>query len=302
VKAIVQSLAVAAATHHAAHAQSAFPTVDIYVADLAGAGCPCAPVNVTHRAGYDNQPHFLPGGTALLYTAADDSGGTDIYRVTLVTGERQRITATPESEFSPTLMPDRKRVSVVRIEPDLRQHLWSFPLPRGRADQPVMNYAFQRMLEALEPVGYHAWLDDHTLALFVLGEPNSLYVANVSTGQYEKIAGPIGRSLQRIPGTRRVSFVDLSVEKDTRIRSFDPDTHAVTDLVRPLRAGDVDFAWTSDGRIIMANEGMLMAWDAKNDGTWLPFADFTKAGLKNITRLAFSPDGKRVALVAADGQ
>jgi hypothetical protein len=45
-----------------------------------------------------------------------------------------------------------------------------------------------------------------------------------------------------------------------------------------------------------------MAWDAKNDGTWLPFADFTQAGLKNITRLAFSPDGKRVALVAADGE
>jgi hypothetical protein len=285
---------------HPAHAQSAFPAVDIYVADLTGPGCPCTPVNVTHRAGYDNQPHFLPGGKALLYTAADDSGGTDIYRLTLATGERERITATPEPEFSPTLMPGGRRISVVRIEPDLKQHLWSFPLPRGRSGLPVMNYAFRRVLDAPEPIGYHVWLDDRTLALFVLGEPNALYAADVGTGKYEKIAGPIGRSMQRIPGTRRVSFVDLSNEKDTRIRSFDPDTRAIADLVRPLRAGDVDFAWTPDGRIVMANDGMLMAWDAKNDGTWLPFADFTKAGLKNITRLAFSPDGKRVALVAAD--
>jgi len=301
VKAIVLASLAAAGPHHMAIAQNAFPTVDIYVAELVGPGCPCAPVNVTHRPGYDNQPRFLPDGKTLFYTA-DDESGTNIYRLKLATGERTRITSTPEPEFSPTLMPDGRQVSVVRIEPDLRQHLWSFPLPRGDRGLPVMNNSFHRVLEAPEPVGYHVWIDADTLVLYVLGTPNSLYVANVATGNYERIAGPIGRSLQRIPGKPLASFLDLADAKDTHIRSFDPVTRQIADLARPVRAGDVDYAWTPDGRIVMAQDGALFAWNPATGGPWLPFADFTKTGLKNITRLAFSPDGKRVALVADDGE
>jgi dipeptidyl aminopeptidase/acylaminoacyl peptidase len=286
----------------AAPAQNAFPAVDIYVANLTGSDCPCAPANVTHRAGYDNQPRFLPDGKSLLYTADDDSGGTNIYRLKLATGGRERITATPESEFSPTLMPDGRNISVVRIEPDLRQHLWRFALPARKRDVPALNYAFHRVLEAPEPVGYHVWIDARTLVLFVLGEPNSLFVADVPSGRSEKIVGPVGRSLHRIPNSKLASFIDLADDKNTRIRSLDPATHEMQDIVRPLRPGDVDYAWTPDGRIVMAQEAVLFAWDPKTGGPWLTLADFSSAGLKNITRIAFSPDGKQVALVAADGE
>ncbi len=283
-----------------AAAPPAFPTVDIYVARLTGPGCPCAPTNITRRAGYDNQPRFLPDGSAILYTADNETGATDIYRLTLASGARSRVTATPESEFSPTLMPDGRHVSVVRIEPDLRQHLWVFPLPRAGA-QPAMNDSFKRVLDAPEPVGYHVWIDAHTLALYVLGEPNALYVADTVTGKSEKFAERVGRSLQRIPGGRQVSFVDLAIENDTHIRSYDPATQAITDLVRPLRAGDVDYAWTPDGRIVMAQGAALFVWNPLSGGAWLPFADFATSGLTNITRLSFSPDGTRLALVADDG-
>ncbi|MGH8264167.1 MAG: hypothetical protein ACRETU_01580 [Steroidobacterales bacterium] len=300
VKSMRRAVALLAACAGTVPAQNAFPTVDIYVANLTGTGCPCAPENVTHRAGYDNQPRFLPDGRSLLYTADDESGGTNIYRLNLTTGQRDRVTSTPESEFSPTLMLDGRNISVVRIEPDLRQRLWRFELPVRKRDIPVLNYKFQRVLEAPEPVGYHVWIDERTLVLFVLGEPNSLYLADVPTGRSEKIAGPIGRSLHRIPNTKLASFVDLTDEKNTRIRSVDPATHELKDIVRPLRAGDVDYAWTPDGRIVMAQESVLMAWDPKTGGPWLTLADFSSAGLQKITRIAFSPDGKQVALVAAD--
>jgi len=153
VKSVLRAVALSAACAGAAPAQNAFPTVDIYVANLTGPGCPCAPENVTHRAGYDNQPRFLPDGKSLIYTADDESGGTNIYRLNLATGERERITSTPESEFSPTLMPDGRSISVVRIEPDLRQHLWRFAMPVRKRDTPALNYAFHRVLEAPEPVG-----------------------------------------------------------------------------------------------------------------------------------------------------
>ncbi len=281
-------------------AAPAFPAVDIYVARLAGPDCPCAPVNVTRRAGYDNQPRFLPDGSALLYAADNETGGTDIYRMTLASGARSRVTATPESEFSPTLMPDGRHVSVVRIEPDLRQHLWEFPLPRAAA-RPAMNNSFKRVLDAPEPVGYHVWIDAHTVALYVLGEPSALYVADSVTGEAQKVADRVGRSLQRIPGGRQVSFVDLAMDNDTHIRSYDPATRVIADLVRPVRSGDVDYAWTPDGRIVMAQGATLFVWNPLAGGAWLPFADFTQSGLKNITRLSFSADGTRVALVADDG-
>ena len=57
------------------------PATDIYVADLVrdGGTLTVARVrNVTRRAGYDNQPTFLPDGRAFLYTCAWQDGQTEI--------------------------------------------------------------------------------------------------------------------------------------------------------------------------------------------------------------------------------
>ena len=63
------------------------------------------------------------------------------------------------------------------------------------------------MLADIKPVGYHTWIDSDQLALFVLGPPATLQLARVSTGKADTLARDIGRSLQRIPGGRLVSFV-----------------------------------------------------------------------------------------------
>ena len=44
------------------------------------------------------------------------------------------------------------------------------------------------MLADVKPVGYHAWADDHTLALFVLGQPATLQLADTRTGKAESPA------------------------------------------------------------------------------------------------------------------
>lgn len=59
------------------------PATDIYVADLRvahGRITVGAPVNVTARPGYDNQPFFLSDGRALLYTSIREDSQADIYR------------------------------------------------------------------------------------------------------------------------------------------------------------------------------------------------------------------------------
>src|SRR5260370_5585722 len=89
------------------------------------------PVKISEWSGYNNQPSFLPDGRSVLYTSIRDKQA-DIYRYDTRGGATTRITDTPESEFSPTVMPDGKPVSVVRVEADRTQRLLNFPLPGGK--------------------------------------------------------------------------------------------------------------------------------------------------------------------------
>ena len=59
----------------------AVPATDVYLAPLTINGTAIsvgAPVNITSRAGYDNQPAFTPDGRAILYTSIRE-GQADIY-------------------------------------------------------------------------------------------------------------------------------------------------------------------------------------------------------------------------------
>src|SRR5262249_864272 len=137
------------------------------------------PVNITKRAGYDNQPYFIPSGKELFYTSIRKDEQADIYKYDLTKKSEIPFTNTPESEYSPTLTPDKRFISVVRGEADKKQHLWRFPLSGGKPEI---------LIPSVEPVGYHCWLSSNTVALFVLGEPPTLQIVNLSGGKPAVIA------------------------------------------------------------------------------------------------------------------
>ncbi|MDT7604642.1 MAG: hypothetical protein QOF61_2639, partial [Acidobacteriota bacterium] len=178
------------------------PDTDIFVVELKSEGGKLVfgqPANITRRVGYDNQPSFLPDGQTLLFTSQREGDQTDIYRYDLRTRATTQLTSTPESEYSPTLMPGGKFFSVVRVEADKTQRLWKFPLAGGAASL---------VLDNVKPVGYHLWLDARTLALFVLGDektkqPNTLQLASLAKDRPTAIEVStehvnVGRSLQRV--------------------------------------------------------------------------------------------------------
>src|SRR5712671_1668645 len=169
------------------------PATDIFLIDLrttsGGHTKLGQPVKITTWPGYNNQPSFLPDGKSILYTSIRDKQA-DIYRYDIREAATTQITNTVESEYSPTLMPDRKSISVVRVEADGTQRLWRFPLAGG---------APSLILEKIKPVGYHLWIDDHTLALFILGKPNFLQIVEARTEKAEIIAENPGRILRHIP-------------------------------------------------------------------------------------------------------
>src|SRR5262249_19832508 len=136
-------------------------------------------VNITHTPGYDNQPSFTPDGAGLLFTSNRGGTQTDIYRYDIAAATTARLTDTPESEYSPTVTPDGKHLSVIRVEGDGTQRLWRFTL---EGTEPEL------VLERVKPVGYHAWADDHTVALFVLGQPTTLQLADTRSGNAVEVS------------------------------------------------------------------------------------------------------------------
>jgi dipeptidyl aminopeptidase/acylaminoacyl peptidase len=249
-------------------------------------------VRATSRTGYDNQPHFLPGGRTLLFTSIDEAGNADIHTFDLMTRELGTLTDThPESEYSATYMPSGGEISLIRVEADSAQRLWSFGLS-GKAPRVL--------LPEIAPVGYHAWIDEERLALFVLGDPATLQVASLSEGRGQIMAEDIGRSLYRIPGQDRVSFVQWMEGGQGRIMALNPDT-GETHALGPLLEGNEFYAWTPSGHLVMGQGSVLFIRDPAVEEGWKELADLAPAGVDGISRIAISPEGDRIAVVGVAG-
>lgn len=270
---------------------AAQPGTDIYVGSLEvrnGRVTVGTLTNATDRAGYDNQPHFGPAGAYILYTSARPDGQTDIYRYDLASGTTSPVTRTAESEYSPTLMPGEENFSVIRVEADSTQRLWRFDL---NGDNPAL------VLEHIEPVGYHAWGNDFTLALFVLGAPPTLQLAHSGTGRANVLEQNIGRSLHRIPGQTAISFVHKVSDEEWWIRRLDLRTEQITSLTRTLPESE-DYAWTPQGGgIVLMGQGSTLHQWSRGASTWSVVADFADQGVQGITRIAVSRAGDRIAIV-----
>lgn len=274
--------------------QTAPPSTDIFLVDVLKRGGQLAlgtPTNITFRPGYDNQPLFTPDGKSLLFTSQREGEQTDIYRYDLATRFTAPITKTAESEYSPTVTPDEKSFSVIRVEADKTQRLWQFPLAGGTPALVLTN---------IKPVGYHVWLDANTLALFVLGQPNTLQLVDVKSEKAEVLAQSIGRALHRIPGQpSQFSFVHKA-EKEWWVKAYDLKTRQTTNLIKTLPGSpsSEDCAWLPNGTLLMAQGSNIYKWQRGKDADWQLIADLEASGVTNITRLAVNAKGDKLALVA----
>lgn len=268
------------------------PGTDIWLADLSvrdGRVAVGKPANVTARAGYDNQPAFLPDGSGFLYTRIGADGQADIWRYQIAQRRTSAVITTPESEYSATPQRGGRAFTVVRVERDSTQRLWRFAPP----DSPTV------VLKDLKPVGYQAWTDAGTVVTFVLGDPNALVVADVGTGRADTAARNIGRALQPVPGRPAVSFVERVDSTEAWLAEVNVINRETKRLVRlPPRA---EFhVWTPLGIALTTDGAMVFQWDPVGGQPWTPVIDLAAEGLRGATRLAVSAKGDRLAIVARD--
>ena len=171
-------------------------------------------VNVSNRAGYDNQPMFDTRGESLYFTAIDSSAQADIYRFDITPQAMHHLTRTRESEYSPTITPDARSLSVVRVDLDGEQRLWRVGLD-GTPGEPLLD---------LTRIGYHTWVDSDLVGLFLVGSPGGdsapesphlLAFANLRTGRVDTVLTSPGRCLRALPGIGVVTTCEMSPQEAT---------------------------------------------------------------------------------------
>ncbi|MBX2968937.1 MAG: PD40 domain-containing protein [Cyclobacteriaceae bacterium] len=243
------------------------------------------PKNITNRTGYDNQPHFHPEKPLVYFSSADESGRTDIMVYDHVTGETTKLTDTSEREYSPTVTPDGKFISCIIQRDNGAQDLGKYPIEGG---EPVV------IIDNLI-VGYHTWINDDVLLLFVLGRPNTLRLYSISEKKDLVLAENIGRSLHRIPGTNDISFIDKQ-DVEWQIKKYNSKNGTI-ETIAPTLPNREDMAWTKDGKILMSDGVNLFFIQPNKYSAWSRVTLPKGMTLQGISRLAINASSSKITIV-----
>jgi hypothetical protein len=290
IKLLSISLAMLAVTFAGKLFAQELPATDIWLAKITN-GLPTEPVKINDGSGYNNQPHFSKDGSVIYYTREMPGGKaaqTDIAAFNIKTSMTIMVNNTSESEYSPTPIPGRNALSVIQVEADQKQRLWAIDVATGNMDL---------LLADVEPVGYHAWINDSEVAMFILGDSFTLQTARLETKGSKLIADNIGRSIRKHPQTGEILFVDKNREP-WQIAAFDPETTQVRGVM-PLFPANEDFTIDKQGNYWSGN-GSKLYKRSPVDSRWKLMADFKTFGINHISRLAINLNGGLIALVSDD--
>ena len=227
--------------------------------------------------GYNNQPLFF--GDSVVYFTTDyyDSDQTEIAKFDLNNLTLTRITTTQESEYSPTPTPFDNSFSCVRVELNNIQTITSYPLDGMGVPT--------RYLDNVINVGYHTWLNDEELALFLVEDPHhNLAICEVGSERRKIILDKIGRCLKRAPDGNLL-FVHKLQESSWYIKSYDLESSQST-IICQTPEGSEDFVLLPDGSILMGQGSKILRYNTNAPNGWEEVQDLKSYNISSISRIA----------------
>lgn len=267
----------------------AIPTTDISIFDLKAllSNKDTKPFYLTYRAGYDNQPKFSNDGDTIYFTraiTANDKSQMDIMAYSFSDKSLSNISQSNDSsEYSATPYKDGLLTIIGVADTNGKQYLNQLK---------ISDAAQKTFTTAIEPVGYHAWLNKTQAAVFVLGKVMTLQILDTENNNKPKIlAENIGRCLQRI-SENKISYT-IEEKGNHRIYILDGE-HQSHDTAIVLPKGVQDYVWLNDNEVIFGKGAKLYrqgAYDASE------IADLSDLGIKGISRLAINKGSNRLSVV-----
>jgi len=254
-------------------------------------------INITRHKGYDNQPFFHPSQPIIYYSSFNDSDRSDIKFYNYGTQQTTNLTITKEREYSPTVTPDGKFISCILQRDNGAQDLIKYPIDGGKPEV-LINHL---------KIGYHTWVGDNKLFLFVLDDSirNSLHYYYLGKNADTVIAENIGRSLHKIPGQMAMSFVQKISDKEYTIKKYDLNTGIISTII-PALPGQDQLCWLQNGIILMSDGSKLFSYQESSftelkDRKWQPVViEGNSSMLKGVTRLATSDGNNKLAIVVSE--
>lgn len=242
--------------------------------------------NISNDPGYDNQPSFINNDEILF--AGNKNGQTDIAKYNLKTNEKTWVNATtPGGEFSPKQIPGSENMAAVRLDPNGLQRLYEY-------DSETQNSS--ELIENLQ-IAYFAFHDENIIVSTVLNfEEMDLVVSNLKEKTTDTILQNAGRSIHKVPDSKFMSYTAINEEGNHEVFLLEMETRE-SYFVCQLPIGIQDFTWLNDAQMLLGSGNKLYLYDTLGTSEWTEVA-VLEHGFSNITRLAVSPDGKRLAVVA----
>jgi hypothetical protein len=246
------------------------------------------PINISNNEGYDNQPSYYNDDTILF--SSTRNGQTDIAQYQISSGEISWLTnTTVGSEYSPTRIPDSNDFSAIRLDTTGLQRLYQYDMASGKSV----------LIRKDAKIGYHAWFSPAILINTVLVENRmDLVLSNLKGHTNTIIQKNVRRSLHKIPNTKLISYI-VKDEDTWRIKSLDP-MNGSTKLIGTLPKSTEDICWMADGTFLVSSGNLLykVKPESKEDPEIINLSRYKEIGA--ISRMAVSPDGKYLAIVAEE--
>lgn len=243
--------------------------------------------NLSNNEGYDNQPSFYDNNSIVF--AYTRNGNTDI----MIASIHSKILAshfrpTEGGEYSPQLIPGNQKISAVRLDKDGTQRLYEYT--------PGQEIA-KVVVEDLQ-VAYYKYYGPNEILTSVLSDDRlDLVLANLKTTRVDTLVENSGRSIHTIPNAEEMSYTIVNDEGNYDIYRLDMLTHE-SFFVAQLPIGIQDHIWLNNSKLLCGSSDKLYLYDLLGSGDWMEVADLSVYRIKDITRLAISPDGTKLALVA----
>ena len=247
--------------------------------------------NISNRIGYDNQPSFSPDSKKILFVQVPDSQQSDVVEYSIENKSLRKLTNTPESEYSPTFVPDHSKISVVRVDSDSAQR---FYLIDPDSPEKVLH------IPGTDSIGYFCWLNDSLLAMFLVGEKFSLTVLNTKSQLQKFITHDIGRCLKLSADKQSLIFVDKSDSTQWMISAYNFTDYSIKQICPTINKNE-DLAILPDGSLLMGDEGKLYRRIAESSEGWKMIMDY-KNSIGPFYRISVNDSGTWIAFVAYAGK
>lgn len=242
--------------------------------------------NISNNEGYDNQPSFI-SNEAIIF-AANNNGQTDISEYDFNTKIKRWVNIETEGgEYSPQKFPASNDFAAVRLDKDGKQRLYRYNSEKGTSTI---------LIEDLK-VAYFSFYNDQKIMATVLNNDKlDLTMIDLQSKSVDTLFKDAGRSIQRVPKTKSMSYTLVNESKTLDLYVLDIISEE-SYFICELPSGVEDYIWLNDTQILVGLGSNLYIYDTLGEPEWNKVASVSEYGIKNISRMAISPNGKKLALV-----